>query len=133
VDSETGQLEKLGWTCIMGLVSSPTTRGHRNWQAGEVFTVTDASELYEIGRWGKGYFSISPSGHVLVHPTKDPNRSIDLKQLTDHRQLRARSRLRKRWGEIRIDKHSVLLRRRRLARRRSSSFGAALETCRAAS
>ena len=53
-----------------------------------MFTVTDASELYEIERWGKGYFSISSAGHVLVHPTKDPERSIDLKQLTDHLQLR---------------------------------------------
>ena len=69
-------------------VSSPTTRGHRSWQAGETFTVSDATELYEIERWGKGYFSISPSGHVLVHPTKDPARSIDLKQLTDHLMLR---------------------------------------------
>ena len=69
-------------------MSIPTTRAHRNWQAGEVFTVTDASELYEIERWGKGYFSISPAGHVVVHPTKDPARSIDLKQLTDHLQLR---------------------------------------------
>jgi arginine decarboxylase len=38
--------------------------------------------------WGKGYFSIASSGHVLVHPTKDPARSIDLKQLTDHLMLR---------------------------------------------
>jgi len=69
-------------------VNFPTTRSHRAWQAGEVFTVTDASELYEVERWGKGYFSISPSGHVLVHPTKDPSRAIDLKQLTDHLMLR---------------------------------------------
>jgi arginine decarboxylase len=69
-------------------VTTPTTRGHRSWQAGEVFTATDAAELYEIERWGKGYFSISPAGHVQVHPTKDPNRAIDLKQLTDHLQLR---------------------------------------------
>jgi arginine decarboxylase len=69
-------------------VTSPTTRAHRNWRTGEVFTVTDASELYEVERWGKGYFSISPAGHVVVHPTKDPERSIDLKQLTDHLQLR---------------------------------------------
>ncbi|MDQ3488934.1 MAG: biosynthetic arginine decarboxylase [Acidobacteriota bacterium] len=69
-------------------MSTPTTKTHRNWQTGEVFTVTDASELYEIERWGKGYFSISPAGHVLVHPTKDTERSIDLKQLTDHLQLR---------------------------------------------
>ena len=69
-------------------MSTPTTKTHRNWQTGEVFTVTDASELYEIERWGKGYFSISPAGHVLVHPTKDTERAIDLKQLTDHLQLR---------------------------------------------
>ena len=69
-------------------MSSPTTRSHRNWQAGELFTVTDAAELYEVERWGKGYFSISPAGHVLVHPTKDPVRSIDLKQLIDHLLLR---------------------------------------------
>jgi arginine decarboxylase len=69
-------------------VSTQTTRGHRNWQTGEVFTVSDATELYEVDRWGKGYFSISPSGHVLVHPTKDPAQAIDLKQLTDHLMLR---------------------------------------------
>ena len=69
-------------------VSSSTTRTQRSWQAGEAFTVTDATELYEVDRWGKGYCSISPSGHVLVHPTKDPARSIDLKQLTDHLLLR---------------------------------------------
>src|SRR5262249_7003135 len=43
---------------------------------------------YEIARWGKGYFSVSDCGHVLVHPTKDPNQSIDLKQLVDRLQLR---------------------------------------------
>ena len=69
-------------------MSSSTTRSHRNWQAGELFTVTDAAELYEVARWGKGYFSVSPAGHVLVHPTKDPARSIDLKQLIDHLLLR---------------------------------------------
>ncbi|MBA3404627.1 MAG: arginine decarboxylase, partial [Gemmatimonadaceae bacterium] len=69
-------------------MSSSPTRGHRNWQTGEVFTVNDATELYEVDRWGKGYFSISSGGHVLVHPTKDPARSIDLKQLTDHLLLR---------------------------------------------
>jgi arginine decarboxylase len=71
----------------MNRVSTPTTR-NRTWQAGEIFTVSDATELYEVDRWGKGYFSISRDGHVLVHPTKDPSRSIDLKQLTDHLMLR---------------------------------------------
>src|SRR5215204_4282278 len=69
-------------------MSSTTARGQRNWQTGEVFTTTDATELYEIERWGKGYFSISNEGHVLVHPTKDREQKIDLKQLTDHLMLR---------------------------------------------
>jgi arginine decarboxylase len=73
---------------MMVVVSSSTTRNQRTWQVGDAFTVSDATELYEVDRWGKGYFSISPSGHVLVHPTKDPARSIDLKELTDHLQLR---------------------------------------------
>ena len=47
-----------------------------------MFTVTDATELYEVERWGKGYFSISPAGHVLVHPTKDPAR-VDRPQAAD--------------------------------------------------
>jgi len=50
--------------------------------------VTDAAEVYEIDRWGQGYFSVGPNGHVRVHVTKDPERSIDLKELIDHLQLR---------------------------------------------
>jgi arginine decarboxylase len=55
---------------------------------GEAWTVVDAGEMYEIGRWGQGYFAIGENGNVVVHPTKDPNRSIDLKQLVDDLQLR---------------------------------------------
>jgi len=50
--------------------------------------VADASELYEVARWGKGYFSVGDAGSVRVHPTKDPQRFIDLKQLVDQLQLR---------------------------------------------
>ncbi len=52
------------------------------------WTAMDAADLYDIRRWGKGYFSVAESGHVLVHPTKDPNRFIDLKQFVDGLQLR---------------------------------------------
>ena len=41
------------------------------------FSATDAAELYDVARWGKGYFSIDDNGHVRVHPTKDPDRGID--------------------------------------------------------
>ncbi len=54
----------------------------------ERWSVLDAAELYEVARWGNGYFSINDQGHVCVHPTKDPERSIDLKQLVDRLQLR---------------------------------------------
>ncbi len=50
--------------------------------------MADATQLYELERWGKGYISIGPNGHVLVHATREPARSIDLKQLVDHLQLR---------------------------------------------
>ncbi len=48
----------------------------------------DASELFDVASWGKGYFSVSGEGHVLVHPEKDPARAIDLKQLVDTLVLR---------------------------------------------
>ena len=67
---------------------STTSRVTRAWRQGDPWTVTDASELYDVERWGKGYFSIGPDGHVHVHGTKEPGRSIDLKQLVDHLQLR---------------------------------------------
>jgi arginine decarboxylase len=54
----------------------------------EPWTVADAAELYEVARWGNGYFSVNAAGHVAIHPTKDPNRSIDLKELVDRLQLR---------------------------------------------
>ncbi len=90
-------------------VSTSVFRAHRNLQAGEAFSVSDATELYDVDRWGKGYFSVSSSGHVLVHPTKDPAKAIDLKELTDHLMLRGiqlpvlirfRDILRHRLGDI---------------------------------
>ena len=54
----------------------------------EPWSVVDAAELYEVARWGNGYFSVNDAGHVSVHPTKDRGRSIDLKQLVDRLQLR---------------------------------------------
>jgi arginine decarboxylase len=54
----------------------------------EPWSVADAAELYEVARWGNGYFSVNDAGHVSVHPTKERGRSIDLKQLVDRLQLR---------------------------------------------
>ena len=54
----------------------------------ESWSSADASELYEVARWGNGYFSVSTNGHLLVHPEKDPSKSIDLKHLIDRLQVR---------------------------------------------
>jgi len=48
----------------------------------------DASEFYDVPRWGKGYFSVGKDGQLLVHPDRDPARFIDLKELIDRLQLR---------------------------------------------
>src|SRR5688572_14561290 len=60
----------------------PKTSTVRAW------TVHDANELYEVARWGNGYFSVNNAGHVQVHPTKDTSQAIDLKELVDPLQLR---------------------------------------------
>jgi arginine decarboxylase len=54
----------------------------------EHWSTADAADLYEVHRWGNGYFSVSPNGHLLVHPDKDPTKSIDLKSLVDRLQVR---------------------------------------------
>jgi len=71
----------------MCAMSQPITRRSAH-DVGEAWTTVDAAELYEIARWGQGYFSVGDNGHVKIHPTKEPHRSIDLKQLIDHLQLR---------------------------------------------
>jgi arginine decarboxylase len=52
------------------------------------WSATDASELYEVGRWGQGYFSVGANGNLQVHPSRDANKSLDLKDLIDRLQLR---------------------------------------------
>jgi arginine decarboxylase len=54
----------------------------------EHWSSADAAELYEVSRWGNGYFSVGPTGHLLVHPDKNPTKSIDLKALVDRLQVR---------------------------------------------
>ena len=69
-------------------MSIPASRLNRSWRFGDPWSIADATELYEIGRWGQGYFSIGDEGHVQVHPSKDGQHTIDLKSLTDHLLLR---------------------------------------------
>jgi arginine decarboxylase len=54
----------------------------------ERWTVTDASELYDVASWGKGYFSVGANGHLWVHPSKEAARGIDLRELIEKLELR---------------------------------------------
>src|SRR4029079_19221345 len=69
-------------TLTGGRLTTGASPGSTPWSA------TDAAELYDVPRWGQGYFSVTEQGHLQVHPTKDPNRSVDLKRLLDRLQLR---------------------------------------------
>jgi arginine decarboxylase len=69
-------------------MSTTSSRLRQALSTSEVWSVADASELYEVPRWGKGYFSINSAGNVQVHPTKDPSRAIDLKRLVDDLEAR---------------------------------------------
>src|SRR5690349_16102712 len=69
-------------TLTGGRLSPGTSPGKTSWSS------TEAAELYDVPRWGQGYFSVSEQGHLQVHPTKDPNPSVDLNRLVDRLQLR---------------------------------------------
>jgi arginine decarboxylase len=54
----------------------------------EKWKVQDAVETYGVRHWGKGYFGINKAGHVTIHPNKNSEQSIDLKDLIDNLQTR---------------------------------------------
>ncbi|HYP12746.1 MAG TPA: arginine decarboxylase, partial [Bryobacteraceae bacterium] len=54
----------------------------------ERWTVSDAKELYDVPAWGKGYFSVGENGNLWVHPSKEAQRRIDLKELVEKLVLR---------------------------------------------
>jgi arginine decarboxylase len=50
----------------------PVTRFH-NLDAKPEWSIADADEIYQISRWGEGYFSISEKGDMCVNPTRTKN------------------------------------------------------------
>ncbi len=48
----------------------------------------DAEKLYGIENWSKGFFSVSEEGNLLVHPTRENHRFVDLKSVIDDVGLR---------------------------------------------
>lgn len=47
------------------------------------WTSEDSSDLYDVPRWGKGYFTVGQNGNLFVHPDRNPSSSLDLKALID--------------------------------------------------
>ncbi|MES2526034.1 MAG: biosynthetic arginine decarboxylase [Bdellovibrionota bacterium] len=51
--------------------SQPITRFH-NLDAGKEWTTKESDEIYQISRWGEGYFTVSDKGDMCVSPTRAP-------------------------------------------------------------
>jgi arginine decarboxylase len=47
-----------------------------------------AISLYNVDRWGMGYFSINEKGNISILPTKDPKATIDIMELMEEAQAR---------------------------------------------
>jgi arginine decarboxylase len=62
--------------------------GVQVYEPTERWTSTDASELYDVPAWSKGYFSVGENGNLWVHPSKESGRRIDLKELVEKLVLR---------------------------------------------
>lgn len=41
-------------------------------------------EIYGVENWSAGYFEVNEQGHIVVRPSKEDPRFVDLKQLVDH-------------------------------------------------
>ncbi|MEO7932379.1 MAG: biosynthetic arginine decarboxylase [Chthoniobacterales bacterium] len=49
----------------------------------ETWDIPSAISLYNIDRWGTGYFNINAKGHVEVMPTREKSSSIDIMEVVD--------------------------------------------------
>ncbi len=62
---------------------APPTTASGDPTAHEPWNAELSAQLYGVRQWGQGYFGVNDKGHVVVYPTKDPDKGIDLKQLVD--------------------------------------------------
>jgi arginine decarboxylase len=66
----------------------PANGGKPKFNPAQPWRIEDSFDLYHVNAWGKGYFSISDNGHVVVRPDTQPGRDIDLFEVVEG--LRAR-------------------------------------------
>src|SRR5712672_1267747 len=46
--------------------------------ANHAWKIEESLDLYQVEAWGKGYFSINDAGHVVIRPSMDAARELDL-------------------------------------------------------
>jgi len=68
---------------VLGLRIRLQRKTTMNEDAKPTWSTEDTSELYDVPRWGKDYFSVDTTGDLLVHPDPSQDRSINLKELVD--------------------------------------------------
>jgi arginine decarboxylase len=61
----------------MATVSTRSAFIHGKWSA------EDSARLYGVPDWGKGLVSVNAAGHLVVQPTKDPSKQVDLLELVE--------------------------------------------------
>src|SRR5579872_514570 len=57
-------------------------------EANEHWDVQQARNLYNIHRWGAGYFDISEAGRVIAKPQRDAGASVDLTDIIEEAKAR---------------------------------------------
>ena len=57
----------------------------------ETWDIPSAISLYNIDRWGTGYFNINAAGHVEVMPTREKSSSIDIMDVVEAAKKRGRT------------------------------------------
>jgi arginine decarboxylase len=62
--------------------------GARKFNPALPWRIEDSLDLYNVAAWGKGYFSVNASGHVVVRPDTTEQREIDLYEVVEGLQAR---------------------------------------------
>ena len=67
------------------MAADPKTavNGNRKYNPAQPWRIEDSLDLYAVNAWGKGYFSISDSGHVIVRPDPQGTNAIDLFEVVE--------------------------------------------------
>jgi arginine decarboxylase len=57
--------------------------GARKFNPAQPWRIEDSLDLYNVAAWGKGYFSVNASGHVVVRPDTTAQHEIDLYEVVE--------------------------------------------------